>query len=427
MKLLHTSDWHLGRTMRRRSRDSEFDAVLAEIADIARETQPDLIVHSGDLFDRYNPSAGDVLRAMRALDALRSVAPVVVIGGNHDSPHWFDVLDYFYRSATHSDGHRVRFVHTGADGSGGGHVVDTPSRDNTQRIRMAALPFIHPNRFMHLFPGLGTTHGAYAQGLRSLQEDLAQQLSEGFAPERDVLVFAAHLYVGGALLSYSERRLDISDDYATEPDALPSVAYCALGHIHKPQALTSTRATARYAGSPLQLDFGECAETKSVVLVEADPQRPTRITTRPLRAGRRLKEFTGTLEELQRAAAQFSGTFLKVTITSQNLVPRLAQQVAAAVPDAVVVEIHENCAETRVTPLDSHDLPDHEPELTESFRAYLSEHNTPGRVADDVLAAFTSLLHTPDADEPPPCPAERLLHEALDTPWSPGGTGLETA
>ncbi|WP_051900879.1 exonuclease SbcCD subunit D [Streptomyces aureus] len=426
MKLLHTSDWHLGRRMQRRSRDDEFDAVLAEIAEIARHTQPDLIVHSGDLFDRYSPSAGDVLRAMRAMDSLRSVAPVVVVGGNHDSPHWFDVLGYFYRGTDRPGGHSVTFVHTAADGSGGGRLLDIPTRDKTQRIRLAALPFIHPNRFMHLFPGLGTTDGAYAQGLRGLQEDLVAQMNEGHSPQQDVLVFATHLYLSGALLSGSERHLDVNDAYATAPDDLPSVAYCALGHIHKPQALSSSRATARYAGSPLQLDFGERDDLKSVVLVEADPQRPTRITTRPLRAGRKLKEFTGTLEELATRAAEFSGTFLRVTITSQTLIPQLAQKVVCAVPDAVVVDMHEDCAETRVTPLDGSDLPEEEPELTESFRAYLTEHGTPGRVADDVLAAFSSLLQHPDGDEPPPCPAELALQKALENPWTPSRTGSET-
>ncbi|WP_079084268.1 metallophosphoesterase family protein [Streptomyces longwoodensis] len=427
MKLLHTSDWHLGKRLQRRSRDSEFDAVLAEIVEIARRTLPDLIVHSGDLFDRYSLSPGDLMRAMTSLSALRSVAPVVVVGGNHDSPHWFDVLDHVFQNTAEPGAHPVTFVHTAADGSGGGRVLDFPTRDQSQRIRLAALPFIHPNRFMHLFPGLGTTHGAYAQGLRGLQEELITQLHEGYSPQHDVLVFATHLYLSGALLSGSERHLDVSDAYATAPDDLPRVSYCALGHIHKPQALTSSKATAHYAGSPLQFDFGECDDAKSVLLVEADPQRPTRTAPQRLTAGRLLKKFTGTLEELAFRAEEFSNTFLDVTITSQNLIPQLSQKVATAVPDADVVYLTEDCAETRITPLNVSDLPQEEPELTESFRAYLTEHGTPGRVADEVLAAFGSLLHHPGGDEPPPCPAELGLQEALAHPWTPDSTGSETA
>ncbi|MER7968178.1 exonuclease SbcCD subunit D [Streptomyces sp. NPDC096080] len=427
MKLLHTSDWHLGKRLERRSRDSEFDAVLAEIIEIARRAQPDLIVHSGDLFDRYSLSPGDLVRAMTSLSALRSVAPVVVVGGNHDSPHWFDVLNRIFEITAEPGAHTVTLVHTAADGSGGGRVLDFPTRDQTQRIRLAALPFIHLNRFMHLFPGLGTTHDAYVQGLRGLQEELLAQLREGYSPQRDVLVFATHLYLSGALLSGSERHLDVNGSYAAAPDDLPPVDYCALGHIHKPQPLTSSRATARYAGSPLQFDFGECDDAKSVVLIEIDPQRPALIDPHLLTAGRRLKRFKGTLEELASRAAEYSNTFLDVTITSQNLIPQLSQKVATAVPDADVVHLNEDCAETRITPLNVSDLPEEEPQLTESFRAYLTEHGTPGRVADEVLAAFSSLLHHPDGDEPPPCPAEAGLQDALAHPWTPDSTGSETA
>jgi DNA repair protein SbcD/Mre11 len=87
MQLLHTSDWHLGRTVKQRwSRDADFDAVLAEITGIARDASPDLIIHSGDLFDSIRPVASDLARCLHALSDLSEVAPVVVVAGNHDSP-----------------------------------------------------------------------------------------------------------------------------------------------------------------------------------------------------------------------------------------------------------------------------------------------------------------------------------------------------
>lgn len=92
-RLLHTSDWHLGASLYRHSREEDFDAILAEIAAIARESEPDLIVHSGDLFHSFRPGARDLLRAMRALDELADVAPTVVIAGNHDSSAYFEFLN----------------------------------------------------------------------------------------------------------------------------------------------------------------------------------------------------------------------------------------------------------------------------------------------------------------------------------------------
>src|SRR4051794_40273655 len=86
MKLLHVSDWHLGRPALGHPRDADFDAVLAEIIAVTREAKPDAIVHTGDLFDLPRPAVADMQRGIRALQALARVAPVVVLAGNHDSP-----------------------------------------------------------------------------------------------------------------------------------------------------------------------------------------------------------------------------------------------------------------------------------------------------------------------------------------------------
>ena len=86
-RVFHTSDWHLGRQIgRHHRRDGEFDAVLDEIVEIAADFAPDLIVHSGDLFDGPRPSLDDMRRAAQALRRLGVIAPVVVVAGNHDTP-----------------------------------------------------------------------------------------------------------------------------------------------------------------------------------------------------------------------------------------------------------------------------------------------------------------------------------------------------
>src|SRR5664279_4267963 len=116
--------------------------------------------------------------------------------------------------------------------------------------------------------------------VRKSRPDFAGAL--GYHPEQDVLVFAAHLYIEGALPSRSERALELTDTYATAATALPQVAYAALGHIHRPQSIGRTGFPTRYAGSPLQLDFGEVGENKSLVLVTAEPSRPAHPQVVPL-------------------------------------------------------------------------------------------------------------------------------------------------
>ncbi|MFB6641554.1 exonuclease SbcCD subunit D [Streptomyces chartreusis] len=426
MKALHTSDWHLGRTLARRSRDEEFDAVLAEITAIAETEQPDLIVHSGDLFHSYRPAHKDILRAMRCLNALARIAPTVVLGGNHDSPELFDLLNYVCTLRPDADRGRLRFVHSRGD-TEPGTVLDFDSRDGHERIRLAALPYVHPNRYLHLFPGFGTTEGAYAAGLRELQEGLLASLREGYVPDRDVLLFTAHQFVASAVPGQSERMWEVREPYATDADALPQVAYCALGHIHKPQPVGSGRLPARYAGSPLQMDFGESEEDKSITVVDASPGRRTLITPHTLHSGRRLAQFHGTLEELRTDAAQYSGVYLKAVIRSDEPLPRLGDKVAELVPEAVLVEVEEDCAATRAAVLTGADAADNGTlDITAAFSTYLSRPGTPGQNADEVVAAFADLMNAPDSALPD-SPAEQLLTEALATPWtSAGRSGTET-
>ncbi|MEU0785365.1 exonuclease SbcCD subunit D [Streptomyces sp. NPDC006173] len=417
MKALHTSDWHLGRTLQRRSRDEEFDAVLAEITAIAESVQPDLIVHSGDLFDTYRPAHKDILRAVRCLYGLSRIAPTVVLGGNHDSPELFDLLGYLCTLRPDADQGRLRFVHGRGD-TEPGTVLDFDSRDGRERIRLAALPYVHPNRYLHLFPGFGTTDGAYAAGLRELQDGLLTRLLDGHDPDRDVLLFTAHQYVGSSVPSYSERMWEAREPYATAADALPQVAYCALGHIHKPQPVGSGRLPARYAGSPLQMDFGESEETKSVTVVDAAPGRRTLITPHTLHSGRRLARFAGTLEELGASAAQYRGVYLKTVIRSEEPIARLGERVAELVPDAIVVDVEEDCAATRATVMTGADATGEDQlDVTAAFSAYLADAGTPGQNADEVVTAFTGLLNATDSAVPH-SPAERLLAEAIASPWT---------
>ena len=92
MRLLHISDWHLGRATYNVSRAPDHDRVLAETVLLARETRPHLIVHSGDVWDAVRPAYSDLQRGLDALKELGALAPTVVLLGNHDSPHLFDLL-----------------------------------------------------------------------------------------------------------------------------------------------------------------------------------------------------------------------------------------------------------------------------------------------------------------------------------------------
>jgi exonuclease SbcD len=219
--------------------------------------------------------------------------------------------------------------------------------------------------------------------------------------------------VEGAVPSYTERPVDISDTYLTEAGALPRVSYAALGHIHRPQAVAGGAMAARYAGSPLQLDFGEAGEDKSVVVVDADPGRPVRVEVVPLHAGRRLADFTGTLEELRASAAGIGDAFVRAVIVSEEPVPGLAAAAKEAAPRATFVAVEPRCAASQVAVLERGDAEGREPDLEELFREYLPGRVPAGAVAGDILESFTALLADAGSEVPGTFGEEARLREIL--------------
>ncbi|WP_405785694.1 exonuclease SbcCD subunit D [Streptomyces sp. NBC_01367] len=408
-RLLHTSDWHLGHTFHGHPRNEDFDAVLAEIVAIAHESRPDLIVHSGDLFHSSRPTGRDLIRAMRSLAELAAVAPTVVVAGNHDSPTYFEFFDLMTGPSV---GRGLFFVDRFRPAHEGG-VFTFDACGGEQRIRLGALPFVHPNRFWQR-SAADTSYNDYAVGMRKLQAELTEAMREGYDPDRDVLFFTAHVYVTGSERSPSERAVD--ESFETSAEDLPEVSYTALGHIHRPQAVRGPKFTARYAGSPLPMDFGEANDSKSVVIVDADPGRPVRVRTRRLSSGRRLAKFEGTLDELRAEAAQYDGTFLKPLITGEEPDVPLCQKIAEIVPHAIVVKpaLAREAVTNAVLDFD----PGDEPALPDAFRVYLAREGQSADAVESTVTAFVHLLNEVDDETPPPTPAEELLRAALEDLWT---------
>src|SRR3954447_1647564 len=254
-RILHISDWHVGASLYRCDRSADHTAVLAETVALAGEYAPNLILHTGDVFDALIPGHRAMRQAIDALTALADVAPVIVLAGNHDHPRLFEVF------ATLRGGSGLTFVPRVLPPSQGG-ILDV-SRGGGQRVRVAPVPFIHQNRFVDWFGDDMRIHATYADKLRAINRSLHDGLLDGYDAARDVLLYAAHLHVSGALLGGSERRVHITEEYATGAESLPAVSYAALGHIHKPQDVPGA-VTASYAGSPPALDFGERGEAKAI-------------------------------------------------------------------------------------------------------------------------------------------------------------------
>jgi DNA repair protein SbcD/Mre11 len=379
MKFLHTADWHVGRTIRGRSRADEHEAVLAEIASIARDHDVDAVVVCGDVFDTAAPSPESERIAYRALLDLASLGTrVVVIAGNHDSDRrWQAVQPLLELGAV-----ITRPVFAEPDTS----VVEVPSKDGRELMLVAALPFLSQRWVIRAAQLMGGEAAESVQLYEERYRKLCDWLCVRFRADT-VNVVAAHAFVHGSDPSGSERAAHLSAAYGVPATVFPAVAhYVALGHLHRPQQIPGP-CPIRYCGSPLQLDFGEAEQRKVALVVEASAGAPARVTEVPLTAGRSLSIVEGTLTELRTRAESGAidpDAYLRVHVREKIRVG-LGDEVRELFPNAVDVVLESSTSggpgpstETRVgrSP-------------RELFDAYLQSAG----VEDDAITALFDELH----------------------------------
>jgi exonuclease SbcD len=329
VRVLHTADWHVGKKLGRVDRHKETVQVLDELVGIAHDSKPDLVLVAGDMFDRALPpfaSLGLVLTTLVRLAG--SGAHVVAVAGNHDSAELLSVL------APYLSDNRVHLVHKPLPPGEGGVIALETSEG---RAQVACFPFLHETQvvdFMEIPPE--EWFKSYADRIRRITKHYAGAMSAADPGAINFLV--GHFMIDGAVPSGSERELHIGEAYMTTAAAIPAeINYTALGHIHKCQRAPSSAGQAWYAGSLLQLDFGEAGQDKSCLLVDVTSQR-TRVLERvPLSAGRKLRKVSGTIDELRAGAETFGNDYLDVTVRTEGPTPGLADEVRTFLEHALNV------------------------------------------------------------------------------------------
>ncbi len=361
MKLLHTSDWHLGARLGRLDRRADHEKALRGLLELAESVTPDLILHTGDLFDASRPPYEALELGVRALRRLSAIAPTLVLAGNHDSPALLRVIDDLAGAA---EPRRLRLVTQPG-------VVEYPDIA-PEPVAVACVPFIAPSAIADYATGdPARFEGDYADGVATLNRRLLDEAHAG-AGARGIVLYAAHLHVQGARPSRSERRITVGEDYATHVEGLQRALYCAFGHIHDPQLLPGGAARGRYAGSLIPLDFGERQQAKQAVLVTIGDG--VEAETHELPGGRPLTEVAGTLADLEGRAAGggLDGCILKARVVSDDPIPDLADRLAEWSPRCDVFELVNAIASQPVKAIDPGREDDAEPALDDLFREWRS-------------------------------------------------------
>jgi DNA repair protein SbcD/Mre11 len=327
MKILHTSDWHVGKVLKGHSRTAEQIAVLGEVVEVARAELPDLVLVAGDLFDSAAPTPEATRIVTRALSALRGTgADVVAIAGNHDNGAALDAL----RPWADAAGIQLRgTVRSAAD-----HVIDGRTAEG-EPWQLVALPFLSQRYAVRATEMFELTAAEAAQTYTDHLARLISVLSGGFGA-KTVNLITAHLTVVGAKTGGGERDAHTIQAYAVPATLFPTSAhYVALGHLHRRQQVIGP-CPVHYSGSPLAVDFGEEQNTPSVTIVEVTAQTSAKTRDLPIEAAVPLRTVRGTLDDLSNMDT--GDAWLRVYVRE---LPRagLREEVQALLPRAVEVRI----------------------------------------------------------------------------------------
>ena len=332
MRLLHTSDWHLGQHFLGKSRQAEHQALIDWLVAQTEAQGIDAVLIAGDIFDTGTPPSYASELYNQLVERLHDAkVTLLLLGGNHDS---VAVL-----GESRSLLARLGTIVVPCAESPATQVHCLKRRDGHPGVLVCAVPFIRPRDVLVSQAGQSADE---KQG--ALLEAIRQHYAAAYAAalaQRDTLnkplpiVLTGHLTTVGATASESVREIYVGALEAFPSNAFPPADYIALGHIHRPQQVGG-QAHIRYSGSPLALSFDECGQQKEMLLVEFDAQGQASATPLPVPDFQPMATVTCTLAQAPAAlaAAAARGTderpvWLEVTIREDDYLSDLPARVQA--------------------------------------------------------------------------------------------------
>jgi DNA repair protein SbcD/Mre11 len=353
MKLLHTSDWHLGKRLDDFSRMEEQQAVLQEICEIAEREQVDAVLMAGDLFDTFNPPTEAVDLFYKTLKRLAADGkrPVIAIAGNHDSPDRIEAPDPLARECG--------IIFAGYPNS----VVAPFELDSGLKVQQSDEGFLELQLPGTVFR-LRVLHTSYAneyrlktflghenseEELRSVLQEKWQKLAEKYCDDKGVNILVSHLFMvkkGDELPEEPEEEkpiLHVGGAQAVYTENIPKqIQYTALGHLHRMHRVDDRPCPVYYGGSPLSYSFSEANQKKYVLVVDVEPGETAKVREVELTKGKRLlrKRAEG-LEKALQWLTENQDALVELTLVTETFLTAMERRKLNAVHPGIVAIIPE--------------------------------------------------------------------------------------
>jgi DNA repair protein SbcD/Mre11 len=347
VRILHTSDWHLGRSFHREGMLSHQRTFLEHLLEVVESREVDLVVVAGDVYDRALPHVDAVRVADEAFAALAgSRARVVVTSGNHDSALRLGFGSRLIDAAG---------VHIRTDASGVGAPVELS--DEHGPVMVYGIPYLDPESVREPWGLAVRSHeAALTEAMRRVRLDLEAR------PPGTRSVVLAHAFVTGCAPSESERDISVGGVSMVPVSLFDDISYTALGHLHGAQVLSDE---VRYSGSPLAYSFSEETHTKGSWLIDLDDAGVAASEFVAAPVPRRLAMLTGTVEELlsEPALATHEDSWVHATLTDAVRPLRAMDRLRTRFPHTLVIgfapagsETHPDSSRRPTTGLSDHQI-----------------------------------------------------------------------
>lgn len=291
MKILHTADWHIGKSLYKHDLYEDILLFFEELIQIIQEESIDVLLISGDIFDLANPSNHDKEIYYRFLTQLTALnIRTIITAGNHDSVRMLEAPKQL-----------LSFLHIDVVGDASiieNQIFPLKDKNDAELACILAIPYLRDRDIRQVSAG-----EKYKDKITATREGIANHYKKVKACAQKMgfkgpFIAMGHLYMQGASISESEREIQIGNTAGISVEQFADLFdYMALGHIHSPQKLNKA-GSIRYSGSPISLSFSERSDEKTIVVVNLSYKEPE-IKAIKLKKNRDLIRLIGTVDELK--------------------------------------------------------------------------------------------------------------------------------